>query len=140
MIQASIFRTSVVAARISYRRPLSTTCTQSLDRLNNILENYRASHYSQELHRRFHKDIVKAASTRSSSSSFLSPASAAVSPGIVSAEGIEHVLNNIGAGDQMSHDEIETILREVGGSGHSDSENCVISADQMLDLISKRVL
>eukprot|EP00579_Thalassiosira_antarctica_P007342 CAMPEP_0201883276 /NCGR_PEP_ID=MMETSP0902-20130614/15283_1 /ASSEMBLY_ACC=CAM_ASM_000551 /TAXON_ID=420261 /ORGANISM="Thalassiosira antarctica, Strain CCMP982" /LENGTH=126 /DNA_ID=CAMNT_0048412023 /DNA_START=111 /DNA_END=491 /DNA_ORIENTATION=+ len=126
MISASIFR----AARLS--RPLSTTCTRSLGRLNDILENYRASHYSQELPKRFRKDIVKAASKRSSP---LLP-----SPGIISAEGIENVLNNIGAGDQMSHDEIETILREVCGSGIGGTEKCVISADQMMDLISNRTL
>ena len=63
-----------------------------------------------------------------------------VSPGLVSAEGIEHVLDNIGAGDQMTHDEIETILREVVGSSNNGSEECVISADQMLDLISNRVM
>ncbi|KAL7544825.1 hypothetical protein ACHAWF_008186 [Thalassiosira exigua] len=101
-------------------------CTQSIVTLNNILENYRASHYSQELPRRFRKDIVNAATTSKST-------------GVVSAEGIEYVLNNIGAGNQMSHDEIEMILREIGGNNNGN-ENCVITQDQMLDLISNRAL
>ena len=88
--------------------------------------------YAQELPRRFRKDIVDAATKRSSS----------ISPGgIVSAAGIEHVLSNIGAADKMTHDEIEMMLREVGSeAGGSNSEDCVISADKMLDLLSNRVL
>ena len=46
-------------------------------------------------------------------------------------------MNNIGAGDQMTKDEIETLLREVGGSVHHDGDGeCVISEEQMLDLLS----
>mmetsp|Transcript_36156 Transcript_36156/g.75996 ORF Transcript_36156/g.75996 Transcript_36156/m.75996 type:complete len:134 (+) Transcript_36156:191-592(+) len=130
MISTSIFRAVKASSR-----PLSTTCTRSLGRLHEILENYRASHYSQEMPARFRKDIVRTASERSSP--ILS------SPGIISAEGIEHVLNNIGAGDQMSHDEIETILREIVGEASDNcdkNEKCVISEEQMLDLISNRVL
>eukprot|EP01083_Nonionella_stella_P012393 35171_1 len=133
MILTSIFRTQAVAARFALGRPLSTTCTQTLGRLNDILENYRTSHYAQELPRRFRKEIVNAASKKSS------PLLTSASPGIISAEGIEHVLNNIGAGDQLSHDEIETILREVCSSNNGDG-NCVISAEQMLDLISNRAV
>lgn len=50
------------------------------------------------------------------------------------------MLNNIGAGDQMSHDEIETILREVSEGAVDGSEECVISADKMMDILSNRVL
>eukprot|EP00581_Thalassiosira_minuscula_P007789 CAMPEP_0183703838 /NCGR_PEP_ID=MMETSP0737-20130205/1420_1 /TAXON_ID=385413 /ORGANISM="Thalassiosira miniscula, Strain CCMP1093" /LENGTH=84 /DNA_ID=CAMNT_0025930635 /DNA_START=455 /DNA_END=709 /DNA_ORIENTATION=- len=82
--------------------------------------------------RRFRKDIVNAASKKSSP--LLS------SQGIVSAEGIEYVLNNIGAGDEMSRDEIERILREVGDPSTDEGEQYVISSDQMLDLISNRTL
>mmetsp|Transcript_32930 Transcript_32930/g.79676 ORF Transcript_32930/g.79676 Transcript_32930/m.79676 type:complete len:139 (+) Transcript_32930:338-754(+) len=138
MMFTSIFRASAAAARISQRRTLSTTCSQSLSRLNEILEDYRASHYAQELPKRFRKDIVNVASKGSASSQLISS-----SPGgIVSAAGIEQVLNNIGAGDQMSHDEIETMLREIGSDGMNSSvdggKDCVITADKMLDLLSMR--
>ncbi len=70
----------------------------------------------------------------------------------VSAEGIEHVLRNIGMGNRMTRTEIECILSEVGacpiwngseninrgvdGRSSSSSSSCVISADQMLSLLS----
>mmetsp|Transcript_7396 Transcript_7396/g.13027 ORF Transcript_7396/g.13027 Transcript_7396/m.13027 type:complete len:131 (+) Transcript_7396:217-609(+) len=130
MMSATILRSAT--ARMALSRPLSTTSTRSLGRLHEILESYRASHYSQEMPRRFRKDIVNAASKKSSP--LLS------SQGIVSAEGIEYVLNNIGAGDEMSRDEIERILREVGDPSTDEGEQYVISSDQMLDLISNRTL
>lgn len=48
------------------------------------------------------------------------------------------MLANIGAGDQMTRTEIESILREVCGNDATKNveESCVISAKQMLDLIS----
>ena len=129
MISSSIFRTATVAARVCHRRPLSTTCTQSLDRLNSILENYRVSNYSRELPRRFRNDIVSAASKKSGGGQ----------PG-VSVTGIELLLSDIGAGDQMSHDEIESLLRECGGTTDSGEKQCVISEMKLLDLISNRVV
>ena len=69
----------------------------------------------------------------------------------MSAEAIEHVLRNIGMGHRMSRSEIEGIVSEVGtcgpvaggggrdGDGGGATSRCVISADQMLDLISKKV-
>lgn len=92
--------------------------------------------------RRFRKDIVSAVCKQSSPLLSSSSATAATTAGLVSAQGIEYVLNTIGAGDQMSHDEIETLLREVGGSSSSSTgeSDCVISADQMLDMLSNRVL
>jgi hypothetical protein len=84
--------------------------------------------YSQEVPNRFRKEIVKAVSTKSSSQP----------SGIISAEGIQSMLANIGAGDQMTRTEIESILREVCGNDATKNveESCVISAKQMLDLIS----
>ncbi|KAL7481632.1 hypothetical protein ACHAW6_007302 [Cyclotella cf. meneghiniana] len=120
-------RISVVSkvSLISNRR-LSLICNQSLEKLNGILEEYRALHYSQELPRRFRKDIVKAASKSSAPSS-----------GLVSAEGIESILRNIGAGDQMSRSEIESMLREVSNERSGVAQNeCVISADQLLKLLA----
>ena len=61
----------------------------------------------------------------------------------MSAEAIEHVLRNIGMGHRMSRSEIEGIVSEVGAcrpaAGRDGAtSHCVISADQMLDLISKK--
>lgn len=54
----------------------------------------------------------------------------------VSASGIEHVLHNIGAGHRMSRSEIQSIVSEVGACPIGAEDDCVITADQMLDLIS----
>ena len=102
--------------------------------LPNILAPRSHQSYSRELPRRFREDIVNAASKESS------PLLSSASTGLVCAEGIEHVLSNIGEGDKLTHDEIETILREVGGPNNAGSDGCVISASKMLDLISNRIL
>ena len=85
--------------------------------------------YSQEFPRRFQKDIVKAA--QSSSRRLNSPA--------VSAEGIEHVLQNIGMDHRISRSEIDEIVSEMGTcpNGFDEKSTCVISSDQMLHLMSK---
>ncbi len=184
-----------VAIAFQCRRQLSVSCEQSIDKLNEILEEYRAkkwvpsalsfsasielllyifcrgssffrdaknlmiylatSHcdapsprffsYRQTFPKRFQKDIIKAASQVSSSNSTLQS-----DGGIISAEGIEHVLQNIAAGHKMTRSEIENIFREIGvcplessssesgsGGGYSTS-SCVISVDQMFDLLSKK--
>ncbi|KAL3803889.1 hypothetical protein HJC23_004051 [Cyclotella cryptica] len=126
---ANASRISVVSQMtLMSNRRLSLVCNQSIEKFNGILEEYRASHYSQELPRRFRKDIVKAASQSSEPSS-----------GLVSAEGIECILRNIGAGDQMSRSEIESMLREVNNDTSGDAQNrCAISADQLLNLIATK--
>lgn len=84
--------------------------------------------------KRFRSDIAKIACTRSSP--LLSAASANAAAGVVSAEGIACVLNNIGAGGSMTRSEIESMLREIGDHDVSEQDSYVISVDQMLDLIS----
>lgn len=80
-----------------------------------------------ELPRRFRQDIVKAA-TSSRQYNAHAP---------VSADGIENVLQNIGAGNRMSRTEIDEILNEVGVCPvNGGSHQCVISASQMIELIS----
>mmetsp|Transcript_3647 Transcript_3647/g.9268 ORF Transcript_3647/g.9268 Transcript_3647/m.9268 type:complete len:149 (-) Transcript_3647:148-594(-) len=111
------------------QRSISMTCTQSVQRLNDILEEYRTKNYAQEFPKRFQKDVVKAASVNSRQ----------LNVSAVSAEGIENVLHNIGMGHRMSRSEIEGIVSEVGACpiGDDGGDLCVISSDQMLDLISK---
>mmetsp|Transcript_23316 Transcript_23316/g.41755 ORF Transcript_23316/g.41755 Transcript_23316/m.41755 type:complete len:147 (+) Transcript_23316:193-633(+) len=126
---SSLRSSSVVIAPA--QRYLSMACANSVHKLNDILEEYRAENYSQEFPRRFRKDIVKAASTVNSSPS---ERRLDVPANNISAEGIEHVLRNIGMGHRMSRSEIEGIISEVGDNGES---GCVISENQMLDLISR---
>ncbi|KAL7516086.1 hypothetical protein ACHAWX_001142 [Stephanocyclus meneghinianus] len=121
-------------------RHLSMTCAQSVDKLKSILEEYRQNNYitllilsySQEYPKRFQKDIVKVASSITSRQLNSSPVNS------VSAHGIEHVLRNIGAGHKMSRSEIQSIVSEVGACPIGTEDDCVITADQMLDLISTK--
>ncbi|EED95615.1 predicted protein [Thalassiosira pseudonana CCMP1335] len=131
----------VVARNVVAQRQLSMATTQSVDKLNNILEEYRAMNYTQELPKRFRTDIVNAAASSNCLiySATAAPSTSSSSSTTVSADGIEKLLQNIGAGHRMSRSEIESILREVGGSNRAgEPENCFISKEQMLDLISMR--
>mmetsp|Transcript_12282 Transcript_12282/g.22778 ORF Transcript_12282/g.22778 Transcript_12282/m.22778 type:complete len:153 (+) Transcript_12282:271-729(+) len=120
---------NIIVQNLPRQRHLSMACENSVLKLNDILEEYRAKNYSQEFPKRFQKDVVKAATVNSRQLNV--PA--------VSAEGIEHVLQNIGMGHRMSKSEIEGIISEVGTCPIDDSgeSQCVISSNQMLDLISK---
>ena len=99
--------------------------------------------YSQQFPRRFQKDIVKAATEKSRHQ----PSSSSISwlnVPAVSVEGLERVLENIGASHLMSRSELDGIFREIGTCPISDKTDgdvqegqCVISENQMLDLISK---
>mmetsp|Transcript_436 Transcript_436/g.884 ORF Transcript_436/g.884 Transcript_436/m.884 type:complete len:158 (+) Transcript_436:169-642(+) len=146
--QATILSTSCpaqAAIAAQCRRQLSMSCEQSINKLNEILEEYRANNYRQTFPKRFQKDIIKAASKISSNNS-----SAQSDGAIISAEGIEHVLNNISAGHKMPRIEIEAIFCEIGvcplesassESGSNSTNNgssCVISVDQMFNLLSKK--
>eukprot|EP00571_Detonula_confervacea_P014300 CAMPEP_0172298868 /NCGR_PEP_ID=MMETSP1058-20130122/1324_1 /TAXON_ID=83371 /ORGANISM="Detonula confervacea, Strain CCMP 353" /LENGTH=119 /DNA_ID=CAMNT_0013008163 /DNA_START=262 /DNA_END=621 /DNA_ORIENTATION=- len=105
------------------------TCQGSVHKLNGILEEYRVKNYSEEFPKRVQKEVVKAAIN-----------SHQLSVQAVSAQGIEHVLENIGMGHRMSRSEIEGIINEVGTCplGDDRESHCIISANQMLDLISKK--
>lgn len=119
-------------------RHLSVTSAQSVDKLYSIFEEYRCTNYSQELQSRFRKEIVRAAAT-STSSRQLSISATSSKKTLISAEGIESVLKNIGQDHRMSRTELECVLREVGGSAQSgEPERFFISAEQMDQLISVR--
>lgn len=120
------------------QRQLSMTCVQSLDKLQSIFEEYRAVNYSQELPTRFRKDIIRAAST-STSSRQLSISATSSKKALISVEGIESVLKNIGQDHRISRTELEGVLREVGGAAQSgEPERFFISPEQMIELISVR--
>jgi hypothetical protein len=126
--------------------------SHTIVKLNHSLTHKLQSHsyhlsYSQEYPKRFQKDIIKAATTitsRQLNSSSPSSINNNTNSTYVTAQGIEHVLNNIGAGDKMSRVEIESIVSEmgacpiaIGGELGGEGSGCIISADQMLDLMSK---
>ena len=103
-------------------------CTRWLSLTSVITSCSKLTSYAMEFPRRFRQDIVKAAS---SSRQYNAQAT-------VSADGIESVLQNIGAGNRMSRSEIDEILNEVGVCPvNGGNAQCVISASQMIDLISK---
>ena len=110
--------------------------SQSVDKLYSIFEEYRCTNYTQELPTRFRKDIIRAATTTSRQ---LSISATPSKKALISAEGIESVLKNIGQDHRMSRTELESLLQEVGGVSHSgEPERFFISAEQMDQLISVR--
>ena len=147
MIMCSIANSSIRTVALApysiiAHRYLSMTCTQSVNKLNSILEEYRMESFSEEYPKRFRKDIVKAATVnnRHNKVVLVKPLPPSQPFLAVSAEGIEHVLKNIGMGHRMSRAEIDEIVSEVGGNVTipcDGARHCVMSANQMFDLISK---
>lgn len=131
-----IASTAAAPARSVAKRQLSMACAQSVDKLYSIFEEYRCTNYTQELPTRFRKDIIRAATTTSRQ---LSISATPSKKALISAEGIESVLKNIGQDHRMSRTELESLLQEVGGVSHSgEPERFFISAEQMDQLISVR--
>mmetsp|Transcript_13092 Transcript_13092/g.36832 ORF Transcript_13092/g.36832 Transcript_13092/m.36832 type:complete len:128 (+) Transcript_13092:358-741(+) len=116
-----VFRNSAIVGR----RCLSTQGQEALGRLKDALEQYRAQNYQQELPSRFKKEMVvqchrTAALVESKSSD----------DGAVAVEGIERLLQNIGVfGNQVSHDDVEVIVKELG------DEETAKSADKILQKV-----
>ena len=90
-------------------------------RLHDLLEEYRLVHYTQEIPRRFKKDIVTAACT--STSNKTAPEDA------VCMEGLQQVLRNIGLNDRLSHRDLQIIFEEEG------NEAGAIPANRMMQLL-----
>ncbi|KAL3807495.1 hypothetical protein ACHAXA_003986 [Cyclostephanos tholiformis] len=132
----------VAVAPAKNHRFLSMTCTQSVNKLYQILEEYRAKNFSEEYPKRFRKDIVKAATVNNRQRKVvlvkpLPPSQPFVA---VSAEGIENVLQNIGMGHRISRAELDEIVSEVGGDVTipcGGERQSVISANQMFNLINR---
>ncbi|EEC50550.1 predicted protein [Phaeodactylum tricornutum CCAP 1055/1] len=81
-------------------RALSTQTTQAVSKLRNVLEEYRQANYTQELPSRFKKDIVRAASQDRES--------------IIALQDVQRVLQNIGADNRLTSEEIRSIFQEIG--------------------------
>jgi len=120
------------------RRYLSMACDQTVHKLNNVLDDYLETNYSQVYPKRFKKEIVESTAARRKPAASVAVAAGALAhvTEVVSAVDINRVLQNIGAGHRMSLSEIESMLRDVTGLSASERKSCVITTDQMLDLIS----
>ncbi len=126
------------------RRNLSVTGAQAANKLYDILEEYRVKNFSdfseaEEYPKRFRKEIVKIAVSHKKVVLVVKPPPPSQPFVAVSAEGIEHVLQNIGMGHRMSLSEIDSIVAEVGGDvtiPRDGKLHCIMSANQMFDLIS----
>ena len=81
---------------------------------------FRSRSYSQCLPSRFKKDVVRAAKD------------AGAAEGQVAVAGLERVVANIGASDQVSRNDIETVFRELGGAGGASGR---ISTENMFKLL-----
>mmetsp|Transcript_1756 Transcript_1756/g.2577 ORF Transcript_1756/g.2577 Transcript_1756/m.2577 type:complete len:113 (+) Transcript_1756:116-454(+) len=94
-------------------RFLSTQGEDALQKLQLVMHEYRLRNYAQETPRRFKREILAAARDSENRVGF---------------EGMQRVLNNIGAGQKLSEEELRTVFMELG-------ENGVISGDSMSKLI-----
>ena len=126
----------------STKRGLDAAC-----RLHDVLEEYRQVHYTQEVPRRFKKDIVTAAcmvpslpqqqqqqrqeQEQSQQESQVNGSSSSVEQqtAVVSLEGLHQVLCNIGLEDRLSLKDLQIIFEEEG------NERGAIPVDRMVQLL-----
>mmetsp|Transcript_39670 Transcript_39670/g.45191 ORF Transcript_39670/g.45191 Transcript_39670/m.45191 type:complete len:111 (+) Transcript_39670:68-400(+) len=102
-----------LAPMMKHARLFSTQGEDAVRKLKEVMQEYRLEHYSQETPRRFKREIVAAAKN---------------SEDHIVIESMERVLNNIGASQKLSREELNTVFTELG-------ENGVISGDRMTQLI-----
>jgi len=87
--------TSVLLA--DQNKPAAST---AISKLNRVFEKYQKENYKMELPSRFRKEIVKATDKNKD--------------GMISVDEIEALLKQIGASEQLTHEEIEQIMSEAG--------------------------
>lgn len=111
---ASCYRRNATAFLGTSKRSISTHGQEAVGRLKDALEQYRANNYQQEIPSRFKKELVF--QCHSNSSLLTTPATIAATPKNEAVEGIEQLLQNIGIfGSQITHDDVEAIVSELGG-------------------------
>ena len=125
-------RTNPAAAR-----HLSTHGQEAVERFQEALEEYRVKNYAQTIPPRFKKEIlnvINASSSSVSSSASLSSSSSSIpidDQKTAAVKEIEQFLQNIGVfGDQVTHDDVEIIVSEIGESKNHNVEN--IQADKIV--------
>mmetsp|Transcript_3654 Transcript_3654/g.8286 ORF Transcript_3654/g.8286 Transcript_3654/m.8286 type:complete len:128 (+) Transcript_3654:120-503(+) len=97
-------------------RHLSSHGVVALEKLKEVIDEYRRENYTHELPSRCKKELLAVADTNHD--------------GNIPLEGIEMLLKNIGASDRISRNEIETILCEEG-----QCDNKTIDSSRFMQLI-----
>lgn len=97
---------------------LTTSTTNTVNKLKYAVELYRLENYSEELPSRCKKEIISAADFHQD--------------GRITFEGLYHIVYNIGAADRVSKTEIGSIFDELGD--HSSTEQ-TIAIEDMLKII-----
>eukprot|EP00547_Thalassionema_nitzschioides_P005600 CAMPEP_0194210316 /NCGR_PEP_ID=MMETSP0156-20130528/8153_1 /TAXON_ID=33649 /ORGANISM="Thalassionema nitzschioides, Strain L26-B" /LENGTH=130 /DNA_ID=CAMNT_0038937643 /DNA_START=40 /DNA_END=432 /DNA_ORIENTATION=- len=117
-------RSSTIVAR-----SFSSTC-EPAERLKCIFEEYRQKNYSRETPKRFKKELIKAACSKSQTEAATT----------VAIESLNQILINIGRPDQcLSEDDMNRLCSEVYGAHrtvrHKDGKEHIVSIDEMMKLI-----
>lgn len=99
---------------------LSTKTVNAVQKLRSAVEQYRIQNFSEELPSRCKKEIIYAADAESHRS------------GKITTTGLEKILENIGASQKISREEIEIIIDELGDSSISEHG---IPIEKMLQIL-----
>mmetsp|Transcript_1305 Transcript_1305/g.2008 ORF Transcript_1305/g.2008 Transcript_1305/m.2008 type:complete len:124 (+) Transcript_1305:97-468(+) len=99
-------------------RLLTTSTSNSVNKLRSAVEDYRMKNYSEELPSRCKKEIIDAADFQRD--------------GHITIDGILTIVTNIGAGKKVLREDIERIMSELGEKSH---ENRTIDAETMLQIL-----
>jgi hypothetical protein len=101
----------VAAAQSQQRALLSTRGTVAVEKLRNLLEEYRLENYTQELPGRFKKEVIKAATQSQESDDR------------VALDSFSRVLMNIGCQNRLTSSEIQSIFEELGNGKEIPTKN-----------------
>eukprot|EP00542_Grammatophora_oceanica_P018984 CAMPEP_0194049302 /NCGR_PEP_ID=MMETSP0009_2-20130614/30270_1 /TAXON_ID=210454 /ORGANISM="Grammatophora oceanica, Strain CCMP 410" /LENGTH=117 /DNA_ID=CAMNT_0038695421 /DNA_START=57 /DNA_END=410 /DNA_ORIENTATION=+ len=103
----------VLALSANQTRALSTQGHTAVQRLQEVMEDYRRTNFTREIPSRFKKEIVGAAKDENNK---------------INIESMMLVVDNIGGSERVSRNDLERIFTEVGESGK-------IPADRMMQLL-----
>jgi len=118
-VTARIIRSSNKAPITQSPRLFTTACSDALNKFRGAVEDYRVENYVHELPSRCKKDVLKAAANGRSDS-------------VITMDGIETLLINIGAENKVSRKDVEIIMSEIG---ESESSSGAIHIDQMMRVL-----
>mmetsp|Transcript_2842 Transcript_2842/g.5325 ORF Transcript_2842/g.5325 Transcript_2842/m.5325 type:complete len:124 (-) Transcript_2842:1149-1520(-) len=116
-LHSSLYRAK---ATPSSAKMLSTKTADAIHKLRSAVENYRIQNFSEELPSRCKKEIIQAADTESHRS------------GRITMTGLEKILKNIGASQQITKEDIKNIINELGESSNSEQS---IPIEKMLHIL-----
>jgi len=90
----------MIIAQINQSRPLTTRGNAAVEKLRTVLEEYRVKNFTDEIPSRFKKTVAQAAKEKRQD--------------VIVPEGMERLIQNIGASHKITRDELHTIALEVG--------------------------